>query len=211
MFRLAPSERRAPPRGRIIHVVRSAPMRTAMTLAAFGLLGLCGAAQACGDTAEVSAPSVPDSGITPEAAPPAIVEASVDSAKCDLAHDLLDDIPDASLDGATTGACAACARAKCAARIDACNQSCECQSLASNGLACIARNPSNPLACIAPFLGASPEIRDLGTSLLVCLQTGCGDACGQTIDPPEDAGVDASDAGDASLDAADADADAASN
>jgi len=160
-----------------------------------GLVTTAFVIQACGETEPTPAApvdsgadvAVADSG-QKEAAP-----ADEDAATCDPSADFTKQIPDASIaDGASTsGSCLQCAQAKCKAQIDACNQDCDCQQLAAEGLDCYLKHASNPLVCASSFVGVSEETQNIGFALIGCLNSGCKDPCATNSFQPSDAGSDA--------------------
>ena len=163
-----------------------------------GSIGLVATAfliQACGETEP--APSAPaDSGADvvldsgqKDTAPPT----EEDAATCDLSADFTKQIPDASIaDGASTsGICLQCAKAKCQAQLEDCNQDCPCQELAADGLACFLKNSANPLVCAGRFTGVDQNTQQLGFALLGCINSGCKEECATDAFQPGDGGTDA--------------------
>ncbi len=165
---------------------------------AAGSLGLVATAfviQACGETeptnsapVDSGADVIVDSGQS-DTAPPS----DDDAATCDLSADFTTQIPDASIaDGASTsGICLQCAKAKCKAALDDCNQDCPCQELAAEGLECFLKNSSNPLVCAGSFSGVDQNTQQLGFALLGCINSGCKEECATEAFLPSDGGSDA--------------------
>ncbi len=162
--------------------------------AAFGV-------QACGETEEVKPVGAPDSGADVAIGDAAKEAAPVeqDSATCDLSADFSDQIPDAAIpdSSTTTGLCLQCAKTSCKKAIDDCNQNCECQGVAGDGIGCVLANAGKSLQQIAAicggnFTGVSTETQQLGFAVIGCLQSQCKDECAtESFQPPSDGGTDA--------------------
>ena len=72
-------------------------------------------------------------------------------------------------------ACAACSQAKCTADVDACGANCECRTVVTEVITCVATG-GDPLGCAAPAFGASKDAQAIAMSLFQCSQSKCA-AC----------------------------------
>ncbi len=177
-------------------------MRTRFfVLGCSSLVAIAGVVEACGgDSTEATAPA--DSGV--EAAPDVVAKDTAppveeDAATCDLGADFTKNIPDAAIaDGASsTGLCMACAKAKCAGEIDACNKDCPCQEVADEALQCFIKNSNKGALellalCGGEFSSVPKETQTIGFNLGQCVLGNCKAECPADI---SDGGTDGGDGG----------------
>lgn len=160
------------------------------TMAAAGFVANCGGTTTDNGPADAGQ----DVSTDHTTAPDAVADVAIDTATCDKSADLTKGIPDASLaDGATsTGICLGCIDTFCQKQLAACDQDCDCQNAARDGLDCVLKNAANVFACVGSFTGLPASAQAEGMAFGGCVQSKCMSVCAPNLD----GGLDG-DAGDA--------------